>query len=28
MKTTNLSLTGEYLTYRETWVMQYQGKAT
>jgi len=23
-----LSLTGEYLVYRDTWVMQYHGKAT
>jgi len=23
-----LSFTGEYLIYRETWVMQYHGKAT
>jgi len=23
-----LSLAGEYLTYRDTWVMQYHGKAT
>jgi len=28
MKTTNLSITGEYLIYRDTWVVQYHGKAT
>jgi len=28
MKTTDFSLTHEYLIYRDTWVMQYHGKAT